>query len=142
MKPDGTFAEQPWQEKCQVRYPGCQGTPDVRITCIVEGASLMACHNCHRAWQGQVQSVSGFENRCPRCALWHPERAPVRTFVRAEPLHGTVADTIDRAMHAEGLLLDIRRKVLERLAQDSPWLADVQPSLTSVGNPGEWVIPG
>jgi hypothetical protein len=138
VKPDGTFPEQPWQEKCQVGYQGCQKTPDVRITCITEGASLISCHSCFRIWQQQSPEISGGENRCPRCADWQPERMPVRTFVRAEPLHGTVAEAIDRAMHAEGLLLDIRRKVLERLAGDAPWLAEVQPLLLE----NHWTVPG
>ena len=146
MKPDGTFQEGHWQEKCQVKFPGCQDTPDVRITCIVEGASLMSCHSCFQVWQKESAANPGFENRCPRCAGWNPERMPVRAFTKASPLHGDVAEAIDRAMHAEGLLLDVRHKVLQRLAQDAQWLSQVtragHPALAMVGHPGERVVPG
>jgi hypothetical protein len=143
MKPDGTFAEQPWQEKCQVGYVGCQQTPDVRITCIVEGASLMSCHSCHKAWQGQVQSVPGFENRCPRCAEWAGWSGAKPAVVREVPeqtLTGPVATALDAAMHAEGLLVDVRQKVLRRLKQDSEWLE--APEISGVYPPALRVVPG
>ncbi len=42
-------------------------------------------------------------------------------------LQGPVAEAIERAMHAEGLLLDIRNLVLLRLNRDAHWLNRISP---------------
>jgi hypothetical protein len=60
--------------------------------------------------------------RCPACADWHPAAVAVRDAAAPVPLAGAAAQAINEAMWHEGLLEDIRRKVLIRLNQDAPWL--------------------
>ena len=143
MKPDGTFQEGPWQENCQVKFPGCSSSPDVRITCIVEGASLMSCHSCFRVWQKESAANPGFENRCPRCAGWagwSGAKPAVERGQAGELLTGPVATALNAAMHAEGLLIDARERVLRRLKQESEWLE--VPEIIGVFPPGLRAVPG
>jgi hypothetical protein len=62
------------------------------------------------------------------CASWRPEYVTHRQAPAAPPiLQGPAADAVEAAMHAEGLLLDVRTKVLRRLAKDAQWLFTAAP---------------
>jgi hypothetical protein len=134
MKGANAYSARPQEEVCQAAYPGCTLIPTTRIYCRTEGRSVLSCLPCHQAWRNKVHASASetfrLELRCPCCAEWHPEGAgPSRTVTEVlhEPLTGAVAQAIDTAMHAEGLLHDVRIKVLSRLAKDAPWLAFAEP---------------
>lgn len=117
MYSDHFYAKQE-QEHCQVNYPGCLNIPEVRIYCKTEQTSRLACHNCHASWRSKIAENNTISERCPVCAdhdysVARPAPAPVPL-----PLRGPVADAVDKAMHAEGLLIDVRKRVLQRLAKD------------------------
>lgn len=126
----GSFYEKPDQEHCQVRFDGCQGTPSVRISCRVEGASLMSCGFCHGEWQRRVgiDESGKLKDRCPRCATWNQYQTGARAAEpMPPPLEGVTANVIDAAMHSEGILLDVRQRVLRRLAKEASWLGGPDP---------------
>jgi len=128
----GSFYIRPQEEVCQVGSEICTRIPGTRIYCKTEGRSLLACPECLKAWRAQVtrspSEQSRLSLRCPKCADWAPEKKQKKQKPRPpasqSALKGDVADAINRAMHAEGLLQDVRERVLQRLARDAPWLED------------------
>jgi hypothetical protein len=125
--PDGSFYTKPENEICRAKLRGCTGTPEIRIHCNTEGTDVSVCRTCANVWRLNARA-SGLYDRCPMCALWKPEyvahrEAPAAPLI----LTGSAADAIEAAMHAEGLLLDVRTQVLRRLAKDAPWLFAAAP---------------
>jgi hypothetical protein len=120
-----SFYTTPEQEACQVRSPGCTGIVAQLIFCRIEGRSLPACQYCFVLWRTKVrdEGTQVLVNRCPNCADWHPATIAVTDVAASVPLAGAAAQAINDAMWKEGLLQDVRRKILIRLANEYPWLA-------------------
>lgn len=127
--PGGDYKTAPDQgvELCQVKGPNCQEIPSNRIYCKTEGRSVLVCNADLKAWRDRVASTTAerhrLELKCPLCADWSPDQRKQLPPQVTITLQGSAAEAIDKAMHAEGLLVDIRQKVLTRLAQEAPWLA-------------------
>lgn len=93
--------------------------------CPVEGREIAQCAACNAAWRAIAAANGGLlRNRCPLCA--HAEIAvsgavdPRETTRAVDPvLVGPLAEALDRAMFSEGLLIDVRQRVLRRLGADS-----------------------
>ena len=142
--PGGDFITPPQQEVCRVNGPHCNITPSQRLYCNTEGQSVLICNQCLKEWRDRVSSSDAERHRlglrCPLCADWSaPQHAQTTTFQNVTiTIKGSVAEAVDRAMHAEGLLVDIRKRVLERLWKDAPWLAFVEtpepPTGTTTGS--------
>jgi hypothetical protein len=116
-------------EQCQARLPGCTGHFSFLLMCETEGASMMVCHACQAYWAEHY-----VPRRCPRCAKWEqPEEKRLPPAMRL-PLTGSVAVAVDSAMHKEGLLADVRTRVLETLAHEHPWLQYVRMGDDVPGN--------
>ncbi len=125
-----TITDKAWT--CDIHNAGCLTNAHTSWTCKVEGIQISACESCWVTWRGLVATDPSLQNRCPKCvkAL---TRVPAALRIAAgkggtsvpsatEPLRGVIADAIDTAMHKEGVLADVRRKVLLRLATEEPWL--------------------
>lgn len=120
-----TVTDKSWT--CDVKYEGCETNASISWICVVEGAQISACRSCRAKWQVKVQRDSALQNRCPNC-----EPVPIRVRdnpkpskikKHTQPLTGVIAEALDAAMFHEGILIDVRNKVLLRLATDSPWMA-------------------
>jgi hypothetical protein len=123
VNPDSSFYGKPEHETCQLDQ-GCQNPPAVRIHCETEGFDLRACSAHWTEWRERA-ARDGLERFCPRCAGKYQSPGPTRVRqLPFSPLTGAAADAINAAMHAEGLLQDVRIKVLQRLAKDASWLAN------------------
>lgn len=135
MRPDASFFAKPEEETCQVGTTGiCTVKPYLRIYCTVEGVSLLVCSPCFANWQSKVALKPALTGRCPRCEnMFASEPSVHKTVQPAVPLPGPVGEAIDAAMHAEGLLRDVRERVLIRLYRDAAWLAAVRPVATYEG---------
>jgi hypothetical protein len=129
--PGGVYTTGPEQEVCQVKGPDCRTIPSQRLYCKTEGRGVLICEDDLKTWRNRVTSSSTdtfrLALRCPMCADWAPtglrNTSPAPTVVTVT-LQGSAAEAIDRAMHQEGLLVDVRQRILRRLANDAPWLAD------------------
>jgi hypothetical protein len=120
--PNGSFYSKLEDERCRANLRGCTGTQEIRIHCNTEGTDVSVCRSCATVWRLNARA-SGLYDRCPLCALWKPEYAAHREAPAAPAiLTGPAADAIEAAMHQEGLLYDVRTKVLRRLAKEAPWL--------------------
>jgi hypothetical protein len=123
----GTFVTKPESEICRAYLRGCTGQPEIRIHCNTEGTDVTVCRNCASVWRANA-TAQGLYDRCPLCATWKPAYAAHREAPAAQILlTGAAADAIEHAMHAEGLLLDVRTQVLRRLAKEAPWLFAAAP---------------
>jgi hypothetical protein len=88
---------------------------------------MPACQYCYVVWRHKVRDEGNniLANRCPNCADWHPASLPnTQDAAASVPLAGAAAQAINTAMWKEGLLEDVRRAVLVRLANEHPWLRD------------------
>ena len=128
-------------EICQVIGEFCQTVPSNRIFCKTEGRSVLICDNDLKRWRDRVSSTNAerhrLQLRCPICADWaSPPQlpSPIAPRTISPQLQGPVAAVLEKAMHAEGLLTDVRTRVLQRLASDAPWLASsfIEPGFLSV----------
>ncbi|SRR6266496_1172349 len=143
MSPRDAWYSRPEEERCAVGGPGCLLFPSIRLFCHVEGAGLLVCSACHTAWRERIRQASAEASlmlRCPRCAAWEAPVSQVPVPLPRVPLAGEVAQVIDTAMHAEGLAIDVRARVLARLGHDASWLRNVHR--TTEGPPElVWVGP-
>lgn len=125
--PGGDYYTRPQEELCQVNGPNCSRIPSNRIYCRTEGRGVLTCAPCHADWRRRAtgNEIQGLQDKCPLCADWNGVTGPPRVPVEQTPatsITGPASNAIDAAMHAEGLLVDVRRKVLQRLSRDNPWL--------------------
>jgi hypothetical protein len=112
--------------QCSAHYAGCSRYAGASWTCQTEGVRIEMCAHCYSQWRMRAASNPRLAARCPRCAdllvcadasgaVAAPDPSPPR-------LSGAAADAIDRALHMEGVLPDVRERVLLRLAEEAPWL--------------------
>jgi hypothetical protein len=140
--PQQAYSPLPQEEGCRARSPGCLVKPSVRIYCRTEGTSFMVCSHCYAVWQARAGAQPQLlSDRCPGCAdsaLGTPLLAdgPARPAHPPVQLSGMAAQAINAAMHAEGLLADVRGQVLARLHRDAPWLAYAVPPGLPAGHAG------
>ena len=110
---------------CDLRdRPGCQHTAGSTFICKVEGREVALCGNCLRWWREHALANPGLEFRCPNCAPQFLANKETRPANAPAPvlLTGPIADLIDQSMYRQGILIDIRRRVLAdlyRLANES-----------------------
>jgi hypothetical protein len=121
-------------EPCRARYLGCSGNGTIAFRCQVEGHRVWMCGQCMGRWRLKCVDDPGLTMRCPGCETRTVSgnggaALPIRTVVASAPLAGAAAEAIDHAMHMEGILPDVRARVLERLAAEAAWLADAGPSV-------------
>jgi hypothetical protein len=131
-----TFTEDKWL--CDIKRPNCTKNATANWMCKVEQVQCSACPTCYAEWRQDVSVHPDLAVRCPRCAQTpdavkrraeaSKNREPVKTD---RPLEGMIADAIEAAMFREGILVDVRRKVLVRLAREEPWLHS--PKTVAVG---------
>lgn len=103
---------------------GCKKAAVVHVFCKVEGRDT---HFCQDDWQTWSRSVAGDEllaQHCPRCAPAYIARREAQATSAAitvadEPITGPLADAIEQAMHAAGILKPQRDEVLRRLAANT-----------------------
>jgi hypothetical protein len=91
--------------------------------CPVEGREVALCGPCNAAWRIRAAAEEKLRNRCPLCASAQISVSagvnPAETTRPVLPvLTGDLADALDAAMFQEGLLVDVRRRVLRRLGAD------------------------
>jgi len=139
--PGGDYYTRPEAELCQVQSETCTKIPSSRLFCKTEGRGVLVCENDLRLWRTRVTSSQAetyrLANKCPLCADWTPQQASPSPIIPQTPrpvLQGPLAATLDKAMHAEGLLQDIRQRVLQRLASDAPWLSSsfIEPGFIEI----------
>jgi len=102
---------------------GCQREVATVMFCTVEGRDIELCRHCHAEWRRYVGAVPALQPRCPRCAPSYvkthsAEIEAARLRISGEdaiPLSGPLAEAISKAMFSEGVLVDVRRRVLVRL---------------------------
>lgn len=118
----------------------CQMTVNVSWTCIIEGRSVQLCNNCNAAWRRMAQQTPALRMRCPHCAAQYFNSRQISATGHTtgtsdgEVLIGPLADAITRAMLAEGISGDARRRVLARLADDTdPYISQLLRSTASAG---------
>lgn len=115
-------------------------TVNVSWTCRIEGRSVQLCSNCDRAWKQMANKTPALLMRCPHCAPQYFNSRQVSATGHTtgtsdgEVLTGPLADAISRAMLAEGISGDARRRVLARLAADTdPYISQLLRSTASAG---------
>jgi hypothetical protein len=106
------------------RDEGCRVTAEVHVFCSVEGRDTHFCTVHWGRWSRQVAGDEALSKHCPRCAGAFIARREAEAnnpaiTIASEPIRGPLADAIDKAMHAEGVLGPTRRAVLLRLAADT-----------------------
>lgn len=111
------------RQQCRIRGTGCAGDAVLIMYCQAEGRAVPMCAPCNRAWRERARGDSGLAARCPLCApSWlATQSSPAVAAVPAPAgtmLSGPVADLLDAAMKAEGLLVDVRQRVLLRLGSE------------------------
>jgi hypothetical protein len=102
----------------------CRIQAMVHVFCQVEGRDTHFCRDHWQAWSLSVRGDDVLAKHCPRCAPAYLARresqaTSVDVTVADEPIVGPLADAIERAMHAEGILEPVRMRVLRRLAADT-----------------------
>jgi len=100
-------------------HPGCERKATTTFVCVIEGREVALCNNCNRIWRERVKLEPEQANRCPLCSKHAiPVTMPARQPALGRALAGPVAEIIDDAMFREGLLVDVRARVLRRLATE------------------------
>jgi|SRR5271165_5839665 len=108
---------------CDVRFKGCKENASIAWMCAVEGVEVSACDPCLKEWRRMAVADPRLAPRCPRCASTVKPLRPTATSPETDkPLTGIIADALEHAMFAEGVLVNARRKVMLRLARENPWL--------------------
>lgn len=106
---------------CDTRgRPGCENDAAVAWFCTVEGREVALCGPCNRAWRARAAADPGLAVRCPFCASHVAPPPPVRVTPTAPtsampPMAPDLASALDHAMFCEGMLIDVRQRVLSRL---------------------------
>lgn len=103
---------------------GCRFPAEVHMFCKVEGRDTHFCSRHWREWQRSIAGDEPLSQHCPRCAPAFIARREAQASapnikVADEPITGPLAEAIDRAMHAEGVLAPTRERILRRLAADT-----------------------
>lgn len=106
-------------------FPGCTRTANINWFCTVEGRDVSLCNTCNTAWRERARGDENFRLRCPLCIHVYlqsigadspfPNAATPVHSMYGPPLTGPIARALDEAMYQEGLLVDVRSKVLRRL---------------------------
>lgn len=110
---------------CFYRTNGnCHREATTHVFCKVEGRDTHFCAIHWQEWSMTVRGDDALAQHCPRCApafIARRENAANNPLISmaSEPITGPLAEAIDRAMHAEGILAPTRERVLRRLAADS-----------------------
>lgn len=110
---------------CFYRFnKGCGAAAVVHVFCKVEGRDTHFCQAHWQEWSAFARGDDLLAQHCPRCAPAYLARretqaASAAISVADEPITGPLAEAIDRAMHAEGILEPVRIRVLRRLAADT-----------------------
>lgn len=101
--------------------------PLVHWTCKTEQIEIQLCEECMDDWRAQRKLDPSLGIMCPRCVVNRRQAAIERARVKewqAMPLLADVSDevlgAVETAMAAEGILLDIRDRVLSRLIHGDP----------------------
>jgi|HubBroStandDraft_5_1064220.scaffolds.fasta_scaffold00014_73 hypothetical protein len=123
------ITEKAWT--CDIRERGCDISAAVSWVCGVEGIQISACKKCWTTWKARVAADSSLGMRCPRCSKIPPRAAEQALHnyrqTGTEPLQGIIADALDSAMFREGILGDVRKRVLVRLRNEESWLDSPTP---------------
>lgn len=103
---------------------GCRREAAVHVFCKVEGRDTHYCQICWSEWARTVAGDEKLALHCPRCAAAYMARraaqaAHAAISVADEPITGPLAEAIDQAMHAAGILKPTRDEVLRRLAANT-----------------------
>jgi hypothetical protein len=141
-----TITDKSWT--CDIHGSKCKVDAWNSWTCKVEGIQISACSSCWADWQTSVRADPALTERCPKCTR-APARVPTAlriadkngtSVTRAkEPLRGVIADAIETAMHKEGVLADVRTRVMFRLATEEPWMNLPDPATNA--NPATPIAP-
>lgn len=107
--------------------PGCMRVAVANRLCHAEGCDISLCVSCNEEWISKARNVPELAVRCPRCApkyLAHlgvgsapgaGPAVPARVTPRNEQV-GPLYAAVDQAMFAQGVLVDVRRRVLDMLS--------------------------
>lgn len=103
---------------------GCSRDATIHVFCKVEGRDTHFCQICWSDWSRGASGDEKLALHCPRCAPAYMARraataASAAITVADEPITGPLADAIDGAMHAAGILKPTRDEVLRRLAANT-----------------------
>jgi hypothetical protein len=104
------------------------GTAVASVDCRTDGGQLFLCGECLTAWRRAVRDDLRLENLCPRCApsrlgLWENavrQQGTVRRPIDRGPAADQLLADADDAMRAEGILVDVRNRVINRLRFGHP----------------------
>ena len=112
------------QDPCFYSREGCREPATVTIFCHVEGRDTKLCHRHIVEWRNQSNGDEMLSKHCPRCAPSYIARRESQAYspriaIADEPISGPLADAISEAMHAEGILVPVRQRVLRRLAANT-----------------------
>jgi hypothetical protein len=120
--------------------PDCRIKAEVIWICRVEGREVTLCGPCDQAWKRMANITPALQQRCPHCASKYHESRQISPSGHSTgplgglPIEGPLAEAINRAMLAEGISGDARRRVLTRMAADSdPYIASLLRSVASAG---------
>lgn len=102
----------------------CKNAATINVQCRVEGTAIHFCQGCWGDWMRTAAGDENLQAHCPRCAPAYIERRNAQAFnnsivIAEEPIIGPLADAINHAMHAEGILEPTRLRILRRLAADT-----------------------
>jgi hypothetical protein len=102
----------------------CKEAATINVQCKVEGTAIHFCAKHWQEWMSRAAGDANLQAHCPRCAPAYIDRRNAQAFnnsivIAEEPITGPLADSIDHAMHAEGILEPTRLRILRRLAADT-----------------------
>lgn len=108
-------------------FPGCEEHAAISWTCVVEGREIGLCNSCNRAWRERAMLEPELSPRCPLCShVILPVTTPARQPIAGHELTGPIAEAINDAMYREGILVDVRARVLRRLGAQDVMMASVE----------------
>lgn len=102
----------------------CRDNSTVHTSCRVEGTEIHLCSVHWNNWSRLVHDDERLKNHCPRCVNAYLVRLESQAYSPAvtiadEPITGPLAEAIDRALLASGILAPTRTEILRRLAADT-----------------------